>query len=73
MKHSLKRFGGLLARLTRDDRGAEGLEKVLIIAAVVIPLLAILLFFKDYLIEWLSDSTDQVRDDADVANQDDPF
>lgn len=73
MTHSLKRFCGLLGRLARDDRGAEGLEKVLIIAAIVIPLLAILLFFRDYLVDWLSDSTDQVRDDADVANQGDPF
>ncbi len=73
MTHSLKRFRKLLGRLAQDDRGAEGLEKILIIAAIVIPLLAILLFFRDYLVEWLADSTEQVREDADVANQNDPF
>src|SRR5688572_6984909 len=32
-----------LARLHRDERGAEGLEKLLIIGAIVIPLLALLI------------------------------
>lgn len=73
MTRSLKRFRKLFGRLAQDDRGAEGLEKILIIAAIVIPLLAILLFFRDYLVDWLADSTEQVREDADVANQNDPF
>lgn len=35
----------LLKRLHRDQRGAEGLEKLLIIAAIVLPLLGLLIYF----------------------------
>lgn len=52
------RKGGLrkmLLKLHRDERGAEALEKLLIIAALVIPLLGILIFYGAQLKEWLSD------------------
>lgn len=73
MKRVCRTWSTRLTRLVRDERGAEGLEKLLIIAAVVLPLLLVLLFFKDWIVEWLSDSADQVRSDADVSNQQDPF
>jgi len=64
---------GVLTRLMRDERGAEGLEKLLIIAAIVLPLLGVLLYFKGWLVEWLADSAEQVKDDSDLNNQTDPF
>lgn len=58
-----------------DDQGAEGLEKVLIIAAIALPLLAVLLFFSDQIREWVSDNWDSVGDTArDINDVDDnPF
>lgn len=43
----------VLTRLHRDERGAEGLEKLLIVAAIVLPLLGVLIFFRDDLEEWV--------------------
>jgi len=54
-----------MKRLHNDDRGAEGLEKLLIIGAIVIPLLGILIYFKDEIAEWLGSLWEEVRDDND--------
>ena len=37
----------------KDERGAEGLEKILILAAVALPLLGLLIWFKDDLATWI--------------------
>ena len=52
-------------RLYRDEQGAEGLEKILIIGAIVLPLLALLVVFRDNLTEWLKDKWGDVKGDAD--------
>lgn len=39
--------------LNEDERGAEGLEKILILAAVALPLLGLLIWFKDDLATWI--------------------
>lgn len=59
-----------ITKLHRDDRGAEGLEKLLIIAAIVLPLLALLIFFRDWISEWVQGESENVRDDSGVS---DPF
>ncbi len=59
-----------ITKLHRDDRGAEGLEKLLIIAAIVLPLLALLIFFRDWISEWVQGESQDVRDDSAVS---DPF
>jgi hypothetical protein len=61
----LKRLAQSMKRLHNDDRGAEGLEKLLIIGAIVIPLLGILIYFKDEIAEWLGSLWEEVRDDND--------
>jgi len=43
----------LLKRLHRDERGAEGLEKLLIIAAIVLPLLGLLIIFRNEIKNWV--------------------
>jgi len=45
----------LLRRLHRDERGAEGLEKLLIIAAIVLPLLGLLIIFRNEIRTWVVD------------------
>lgn len=51
-------------RLHRDERGAEGLEKLLIIGAIVLPLLGILIFFKEEITTWLESIWGSVRDET---------
>jgi len=43
----------LVRRLHADERGAEGLEKILIIAAIVLPLLGLLIIFRDAVKDWV--------------------
>lgn len=50
----------LLAKLHRDEQGAEGLEKLLIVAAIVLPLLAVLLFYRDNISKWVKNKWDDL-------------
>ncbi len=65
MRNALKRIGAAAGRLHRDERGAEGLEKLLIIAAIVLPLLGLLLYFKDEITQWVTGTWDRQRAKAD--------
>ena len=58
----------MLKRLHADERGAEGLEKLLIIAAIVLPLLGILLIFKDAVIGWASDAWEKIVGQSQTAD-----
>ena len=64
-----------ILELWNDDQGAEGLEKVLIIAAIALPLLAVLLFFSGEIREWVSENWDSVQGTSGDENDvnDDPF
>ncbi len=55
----------LVRRFIQDDRGAEGLEKLLIIAAVVLPLLGLLIFFRGEITDWITGLWEGVRGDAE--------
>lgn len=61
--------------LWNDEQGAEGLEKVLIIAAIALPLLAVLLFFSGQIREWVSNNWDSVQGTSSDENAvgDNPF
>lgn len=60
----MKRIVSALGRLHRSEQGAEGLEKLLIVGAIVLPLLGILIWFKDDITSWLTDLWGQVRGDT---------
>ena len=60
----LGNLGKMLARLHRDEQGAEGLEKLLIVAAVVLPLLGLLIWFRDDIGRWVSNKWQQYRTPA---------
>lgn len=45
-----------LVRLHKNEQGAEGLEKILILAAIVIPLLGVLLIFRSSITSWVSNA-----------------
>jgi Flp pilus assembly pilin Flp len=63
------RITSSLRSLHRDERGAEGLEKLLIIAAIVLPLLGLLIIFRNEIREWVVGIWGEARDKA-TANQD---
>lgn len=56
MKNLWMRAGGLLRRVYRDEQGANMIEYVLIIAAVALPILAIVLIYRNDLMEWVQRS-----------------
>ena len=56
----MRKTFSLLRKLHRDERGAEGLEKLLIIAAVVLPLLALLIWGKNSITEWVQNKWKQI-------------
>ena len=64
----MKKIVNFMKKLHRDERGAEGLEKILIIAAVALPLLGLLIYFRDYIGEWLGEEVTDVTNtgQADV-------
>lgn len=57
-------------KLHRNEDGAEGLEKLLIIAAVALPLLGILIFFREWITDWVSTEAETVQGNSGVT---DPF
>lgn len=75
MKDCLKNLQETAIKLWNDDRGAEGLEKVLIIAAIALPLLAVLLFFSGEIREWVSDNWKSIEGTSGQENDpgDNPF
>jgi Flp pilus assembly pilin Flp len=60
----MKRLSEIIKQAYRDETGAEGLEKILIIAAIVLPLLGVLLLFKDDISAWVGDEWEQTANDA---------
>jgi Flp pilus assembly pilin Flp len=56
---------GQLKKLHRDERGAEGLEKLLIVAAIVLPLLGLLIIFRNEIRDWVVEKWKEAKSDAD--------
>jgi Flp pilus assembly pilin Flp len=52
MRHILRALG----RLHRCEQGAEALELTLIVAAIALPLLGVLLFFRGKLVELVTEA-----------------
>ena len=61
---TVQAFGRFIQRLHTDERGAEGLEKLLIIGAIVLPLLGFLIIFRNRLTEFVSGWWTTVHDDS---------
>jgi len=61
----MKKALAVLKRLHEDDRGAEGLEKLLIIAAIVLPLLFLLILLRKNINEWVVGLLGQIRGEAE--------
>lgn len=63
----------MLKYIHADEQGAEGAEKVLIIAALVLPLLAVLLFFKEKIGEWLKTQWESIQSNTQADTNTNPF
>ena len=68
----LGRLAGRLWQFHRDQAGSQGLEKLLIVAAIVLPLLGLLIIFRNEIRSWVVDIWQQAKGDAS-ANQDQFF
>ena len=62
----MKSLFAVVRSLHRDQRGAEGLEKLLIIAAIVLPLLGLLLVFRDKITSLITSAWNDVKSDAET-------
>jgi len=67
---ALARLRKTLLTLHLDERGAEGLEKLLIVAAIVLPLLGLLIVFRKRITSWVEGSWDDIAADEDTISID---
>ena len=51
-------------RLHSDQQGAVGLETLLIIAAIVLPLLGLLIWFSKDIMQWVSERYEEIKSGA---------
>lgn len=70
MKAMFQNAKNVMRRLRDCEQGAEGLEKLLIIAAVILPLLALLLIFRETISEWVGENWGEVQSDAEDYDPD---
>ena len=61
----LQRFKAMVAKLRYSQEGAEGIEKLLIVGAIVLPLLFVLLIYRNKISEFVSGKYEDVMQDAD--------
>ena len=59
-----------LKQLERDETGSQGLEMLLIIAAIVLPLLGLLIIFRNEIREWVVEIWKKIREEADKNESD---
>ena len=59
-----------LKRLERDETGAQGLEILLIVAAIVLPLLGLLIIFRNEIRDWVVGIWQKARGEADKNESD---
>lgn len=58
-----KRIANQAKKFWSDEQGAEGLEKLLIVGAIILPLLGILIFFKEEITDWVEGIWGDVEND----------
>jgi Flp pilus assembly pilin Flp len=62
-----------LKRLEQDETGAQGLELLLIIAAIVLPLLGVLIWFRNDIMGWVKEIWDTARGKGEEVDVENPF
>ena len=64
VKHLLKRSLGRLRQLHRDQQGADMVEYILLVAVVALPLLAVIIYYRDKIRDLLADMFGDIESDA---------
>ena len=67
IRSTVSQIASALLRFHRDEQGAEGLEKLLIVAAVVLPLLGVLIYFRGQINDWVNTNWNTVHDSGTTA------
>jgi Flp pilus assembly pilin Flp len=57
----LKCIGRILKNLHNDEQGADLIEYILIVAAVALPLLGVLIWYKNDIMEWITGQYEDVK------------
>lgn len=57
----IKRIGTRIRALHNDESGAMSVEKVMIIALIALPIVIALWLFRQKLVTWFSDQSDQLK------------
>lgn len=65
----LDRISKRLRSLHRDERGADMVEYILIIAAIALPLLAVILWFRNDISQWAKELWEGIKT-GDVTDPD---
>jgi hypothetical protein len=68
----MKSLVKLVKQAYHDEQGAEGLEKILILAAIVLPLLAVLIYFRNEIKEYVFGKAEDVMSDANDFDPEGP-
>lgn len=68
MQSRIRQIARLLTQLHESEQGAEGLEKILIMAAIVLPLLGVLLIFRNSIQSWVSSSWESMTGNANITD-----
>ena len=63
----------MLKYIHEDESGAEGIEKILIICAIVLPMLAVLLFFKEKIGDWLKSQWESILGNTQADTSTNPL
>lgn len=61
------KLSGLLKRMHQDEGGAQMLEWILILGAVVVPLLGALIWFRKDIGSWVSGQYEEVKNDPNTT------
>ncbi len=67
----LKTLKNKLAALHNDEQGADMIEYILIVAAIGLPLLAVIIYFRKEIGEWIKDQFTDIQEG--VEDEENPF
>jgi Flp pilus assembly pilin Flp len=67
----VRTIGRRLKALHRDEQGADLVEYILIVAAIALPLLGVVIYYRDDISEWISGTYEEVRSGEGSQNPDD--
>lgn len=70
MKAMLRQFGRAMTRLHRDEGGADMVEYILIVAAVALPLMAVIIWFYRDISTYVKSLWEDIKDGSGGTDPD---